>query len=250
MKPLDEANQNKMVDVFNGYQKGNGKELGNIRDDLFRLDQIMDKVVEKVLYRIRNEISIKDSVDVKSDGKSTVNFSPPTSIPLSSSNNTNQDIKIQDECKHRTITRQLILASLMKITKKEPAYIDFSKYTLKFKCNECERNIYINVVFIGKCFRTGKIHLEYRKSTASTQRKFVINLTKTLIERKFIDSAANVMKDFHDEINYNGNSPTISKFDNKYINTEINHEQQIGVNREKEIAMSMKSLPALSPKLF
>ena len=98
-------------------------------------------------------------------------------------------------CVHRPVTRYLIAAALITHFDEDIDRIEFENYTLKFNCGECQRKVYLNVVFIGECFRTGKLHLEFHKSTQATQREEVIDFTHVGVDRKLIDKVFNWMND-------------------------------------------------------
>lgn len=73
--------------------------------------------------------------------------------------------------------------------------IPFQDFTLKFTCRECTRFVHLNVVFLGRCFQTDKIHLEFRKSNKKSQRQSILDFTNVLISRDLIDDAEVLMRD-------------------------------------------------------
>ena len=103
-------------------------------------------------------------------------------------------------CEHRPITPYLILAALMDYYDNERLDdIPFEQSTLKFSCRECNCNVFLNVSFIGQCYRTDKIHLSFYFPSPAMHRAEMINFTNVYIPRETIDKAFRWMNDL-DEI--------------------------------------------------
>lgn len=161
----------------------------------------------------------------------------PTSTTTSTTTTTTEPVDI---CTHRPLTKSLILAGLMfKLDEDEPQYIKFQNVTCKFKCRECQDKpgngiVHLNVTFIGRCFQTDRVHLEYKKSTKATARDQLLDFTSTFIpddckahakELMHIDSENQESNEDHKAPRFQ--TPTFGTFFGKHpSNTNANAKQR------------------------
>ena len=91
------------------------------------------------------------------------------------------------ECTHTPVTRTLVVGALMQeFQTDELKDIPYERFTLKFPCRECSRFVLVNVIFAGPCYRTGKIHVEFRKfRNLEQQRSQMLDFTSTFVTDEF-----------------------------------------------------------------
>ena len=90
-------------------------------------------------------------------------------------------------CKHKMITKQLIVATLL-TEYKDLETCPYRDVTIKYHCNVCRRDVFFNTMSLGVCYSTGLLFVDFKKSKPRFERSKVLDYTSKRIPKDVLDS--------------------------------------------------------------
>ena len=109
------------------------------------------------------------------NSNSRPNFNRPTNFQNS-----------DERCRHKPITKQLVVATLQDHFG-DVSTSEYDKVTIKYHCNFCQRDVYINVLTLGTCYGSGLLFVHFKQSKRHLQRETVLDYTHKKLTKEVLD---------------------------------------------------------------